>query len=73
MYLREIGRVPLLTPKEEIEYAKQLEKSNLLMKLQRVWNYCTDVLGFEPAIDAIEGAVERSGGQRAARGDGHAG
>ncbi len=61
MYLREIGRVPLLTPKEEIEYAKQLEKSNLLLKLQRVWNYCTDVLGFEPATDAIERAVERSG------------
>ncbi len=61
MYLREIGRVPLLTPKEEIEYAKQLEKSNLLMKLQRVWNYCTETLGFEPAIDQIEGAVERSG------------
>jgi len=61
MYLRAIGRVPLLTPREEIEYAKQLEKSNLLLKLQRVWNYCTDVLGFEPAIDAIERAVERSG------------
>jgi len=61
MYLREIGRVPLLAPKEEIEYAKQLEKSNLLMKLQRVWNYCTDVLGYTPAIDAVEGAVERSG------------
>lgn len=61
MYLRAIGRVPLLTPREEIEYAKQLEKSNLLMKLQRVWNYCTDILDFEPAIDATEGAVERSG------------
>ena len=61
MYLREIGRVPLLTPKEEIEYAKQLEKSNLLMKLQRVWNYGTDVLGFEPGIDQTETAVERSG------------
>ncbi len=61
MYLREIGRVPLLTPKEEIEYAKQLEKSNLLMKLQRVWDYCTDILGFEPTVDATEGAVERSG------------
>jgi len=61
MYLREIGRVPLLTPKEEIEYAKQLEKSNLLMKLQRVWNYCTDVLGCEPAIDSVEHAIERSG------------
>ncbi len=60
MYLRAIGRVPLLTPREEIEYAKQLEKSNLLMKLQRVWNYCTDMLGFVPAIAAIEGAVERS-------------
>lgn len=61
MYLREIGRVPLLTPKEEIEYAKQLEKSNLLMKLQRVFNYCTQTLGFEPAIEQIEQAVERSG------------
>jgi RNA polymerase primary sigma factor len=61
MYLREIGRVPLLTPKEEIEYAKQLEKSNLLHKLQRVWNYCTDILDCEPSIDSIEGAVERSG------------
>jgi len=61
MYLREIGRVPLLTPKEEIEYAKQLEKSNLLMKLQRVWNYCTEILGFEPGIDQTENAVERSG------------
>ncbi|MHB9024175.1 MAG: RNA polymerase sigma factor RpoD [Armatimonadota bacterium] len=61
MYLREIGRVPLLTPKEEIEYAKQLEKSNLLMKLQRVWNYCTDTLKFEPSVRQIERAVERSG------------
>ena len=61
MYLREIGRVALLSPKEEIEYAKQLEKSNLLMKLQRVWDYCTETLGFEPAIDETERAVERSG------------
>jgi RNA polymerase primary sigma factor len=61
MYLREIGRVPLLTPKEEIEYAKQLEKFNLLRKLQNVWNYCTVVLGFEPGVDQIETAVERSG------------
>ncbi|HEY3377481.1 MAG TPA: RNA polymerase sigma factor RpoD [Armatimonadota bacterium] len=61
MYLREIGRVPLLTPKEEIEYAKQLEKSNLLMKLQRVWNYSTQTLGFEPAVEQVENAVERSG------------
>ncbi len=61
MYLREIGRVPLLTPKEEIEYAKQLEKYNLLRKLQNVWNYCTDILGFAPGVDQIESAVERSG------------
>jgi len=61
MYLREIGRVPLLSPKEEIEYAKSLEKSNLLLKLQHVWNYCTDALHFEPSIDSIENAVERSG------------
>jgi len=61
MYLRAIGRVPLLTSREEIEFAKQLEKSNLLLKLQRVWNYCTEKLEFAPAIDAIEGAVERSG------------
>ncbi|OPZ87001.1 MAG: RNA polymerase sigma factor SigA [bacterium ADurb.Bin429] len=61
MYLREIGRVPLLTPKEEIEYAKQLEKYNLMRKLQNVWNYCTEILGFEPGVDQIESAVERSG------------
>lgn len=61
MYLREIGRVPLLTPKEEIEYAKQLEKYNLLRKLQNVWNYCTEILGFTPGVDQIEAAVERSG------------
>jgi RNA polymerase primary sigma factor len=61
MYLREIGRVALLTPKEEIEFAKSLEKSNLLMKLQRVWNYGTNVLRIEPGIDQIESAVERSG------------
>ena len=41
-----------------------MEKYNLLMKLQRVWNYCTDMLGFEPAIDAIEKAVERSGDKK---------
>ena len=60
MYLREIGRVPLLTPKEEIDYAKLLEKLNLLMKLQHVWNYATEKLGYEPKIAEIENAVERS-------------
>ncbi len=61
MYLREIGRVPLLSPKEEIEFAKSLEKSNLLLKLQHVWNYCTDALHFEPSVGSIETAVERAG------------
>jgi len=60
MYLREIGRVPLLTPKEEIDYAKLLEKLNLLMKLQHVWNYATEKLMYEPKIAEIENAVERS-------------
>ncbi len=60
MYLREIGRVPLLTPKEEIDYAKLLEKLNLLMKLQHVWNYSTEKLDHEPKVIEIENAVERS-------------
>lgn len=33
LYLREIGRVPLLTPTQEVEYGKQVQ---LLVKLQRV-------------------------------------
>jgi len=60
MYLREIGRVPLLVPKEEIEYAKQLEKSNILQKLQAVWSYAVTVLGITPTLQEMEHNVERS-------------
>ena len=60
MYLREIGRVPLLVPKEEIEYARQLEKSNLLQKLLAVWSYSVTVLNITPTVEQIEGYIEHS-------------
>ncbi len=59
MYLREIGRVPLLTPREEIVFAKKLEKSTLLGKLQRIWEYSTTTLGLEPTLAQVQEAVER--------------
>ena len=60
MYLREIGRVPLLVPKEEIEYARQLEKSSLLLKLQAVWSYSITFLDIKTSVTEIERNVERS-------------
>ena len=59
MYLREIGRVPLLTPREEIMLAKRLEKSSLLAKLQKIWDYSITVLGFEPTLAQVQEAIER--------------
>jgi len=61
MYLREIGRVPLLTPKQEVEYAKRLERSSLLSRLQRVWEYCQDILERGVRLRDIEKAIERAG------------
>jgi len=58
MYLREIGRVPLLTSREEIMFAKRLEKASILGKMQRIWDYSTLVLGFEPTLAQVQDAVE---------------
>lgn len=44
-YLREIGRVPLLTHEEEIVFAKQVQR---LMDLERVKESLTEKLGSEP-------------------------
>ncbi len=58
MYLREIGRVQLLTPEEEVELAKRLERSTILSKLQAVWNYSMNVLEREPRFSDIAQAIE---------------
>ena len=60
MYLREIGRVQLLTPEEEVELAKRLERSTILSKLQAVWDYSMNVLGREPRFPEIVEAIERA-------------
>jgi RNA polymerase primary sigma factor len=58
MYLREIGRVQLLTPEEEVELAKRLERATILSKLQEVWEYSIQVLGREPRFPDIIEAIE---------------
>jgi len=58
MYLREIGRVQLLTSEEEVELAKQLERATILSKLQAVWQYATEMLGHEPKLPEIVRAIE---------------
>jgi len=57
MYLREIGRVQLLTPEEEVELAKRLERATILSKLQAVWGYSINVLGREPKFGDITEAI----------------
>jgi len=58
MYLREIGRVQLLTPEEEVELAKRLERATILSKLQAVWDYSINLLGREPRFSDIEEGIE---------------
>jgi RNA polymerase primary sigma factor len=36
-YLREIGRVPLLTSEQEVDYARQMERREYLLQLQADW------------------------------------
>ncbi|HUT75144.1 MAG TPA: RNA polymerase sigma factor RpoD [Armatimonadota bacterium] len=57
MYLREIGRVPLLSSKEEIALAKKLECATLLGRAQRVWDYTVQHLGRETKLREIYGAI----------------
>lgn len=48
IYLREIGRVPLLTHEQEIFYGKQIQRA---IALQLVKNSLTKQLGREPTLD----------------------
>ncbi|MEB3356894.1 MAG: RNA polymerase sigma factor, RpoD/SigA family [Synechococcales bacterium] len=48
-YLREIGRVPLLTHEQEIIYGKQVQRLNRLYQIRQG---LFDELGKEPALDA---------------------
>jgi len=59
MYLREIGRVQLLTPDEEVELARRLERATILGKLEAVWSYSTEVLGREPKFPDVARAIEQ--------------
>ncbi|MBD2596106.1 RNA polymerase subunit sigma [Nostoc sp. MBR 210] len=47
-YLREIGRVPLLTHEEEIRYGKQVQRSTALQELRES---LADKLGHEPTLE----------------------
>jgi len=58
MYLREIGRVQLLTPEEEVELAKRLERATILGKLQAIWEHSMNVLGREPRLADVSAAIE---------------
>jgi RNA polymerase nonessential primary-like sigma factor len=46
-YLREIGRVPLLTHEQEIQYGKQVQRSTALQQLK---NSLAQELGYEPTL-----------------------
>jgi RNA polymerase primary sigma factor len=58
MYLREIGRVQLLTSAEEVELARQFERATILAKLQAVWEYSTQALAREPRFSDIARAIQ---------------
>ncbi|NIM04910.1 MAG: hypothetical protein GTO55_03060, partial [Armatimonadetes bacterium] len=60
LYLRDIGRVPLLSPKEEVQLAKRLERASLLSKLQRIWDYCVQTLSRETSVQEIRTAIGRA-------------
>ena len=57
LYLRDIGRVSLLSSKEEVQLAQRLEKSSLLGKLQKIWDYCMKTLERETDITEIRKAI----------------
>ncbi len=54
-YLREIGRVPLLTHEQEILYGKQVQRSTAL---QTVRESLTEQLGREPTLDEWSEATQ---------------
>ena len=56
-YLREIGRVPLLTHEQEILYGKQVQRSTAL---QAVKESLTEQLGREPTLEEWTESAELS-------------
>lgn len=56
-YLREIGRVPLLTHDQEIEFGRQVQR---LAKLQKNKENLTNSLGHEPSLSEWAACVELS-------------
>jgi len=64
VYLRDIGKVPLLSQKDEIALAKQLERATLLSRLTRVWAYSIQTLSREPSLDEIPAAIQRASDDR---------
>ena len=60
LYLRDIGRVPLLSSKEEVQLAQRLERASLLSKLQKIWDYCVTALARETSIEEIKAAIGRA-------------
>ncbi|MFW6358847.1 MAG: RNA polymerase sigma factor, RpoD/SigA family [Chroococcales cyanobacterium] len=59
-YLREIGRVPLLTHEEEILYAKQVQQ---LVALQQQKDALEEELGYEPSVTQWAAAANLSEGE----------
>ena len=57
MWLREIGRRPLLTAAEEVELAQLLEKHNILTRIQKVWEHSKRVLRRRIQLKDIYGAI----------------
>lgn len=59
-YLKEIGRVPLLTHEEEIHYAKQVQK---LLTLQQLKAQLTEQLDDEPSLEQWANSADISAAQ----------
>jgi len=58
MWLREIGRRPLLTAVEEVELAQLLEKHNTLTRIQKLWMYSKVVLRRRIRLKDITDAIK---------------
>ncbi len=56
-YLKEIGRVPLLTHEEEIQYAKKVQREIALVEIKQE---LTEKLGVEPTLEEWAKAAELS-------------
>ncbi len=58
MWLREIGRRPLLTASEEVELAQLLEKHNILTRVQKLWAYTKQTLRKRTRLKDITDAIK---------------